>query len=301
MGVRVGFVASDNYYSRTAWSGTLYSMHQALKATDLEVVDLGDPTPPSAWQHLWRRVKSRIARGLGRDERWHKAGSPEDQARCQSFAARVAKQLRRQRCDALFVAMIDCELNFLPADIDVPIVKMSDATFPLVRQGYDLNLDKEESEWVTRHEALAISRARGIIYPSEWAAASAIRDYQADPRKVVVIPFGANIEDVPPRVEALEPRPGPPCRLLFVGRQWKRKGGDMAFAVLTTLLQRGVDAELTVLGSVPPGGAAHPKLTVIPYLNKEMSEDRRRLRNLFLKLPFLCSPYTGRLLADRNL
>src|SRR5215831_4691230 len=111
MGVRVGFVASENYYSRAAWSGTLYSMHQALKATDLEVVDLGDPTPPSAGQHLWRRVKRRIARGLGRDQRREKAGSPEDEARCRAFAARVAEQLRRRPCDALFVAIIDCELN----------------------------------------------------------------------------------------------------------------------------------------------------------------------------------------------
>src|SRR5262249_43667081 len=123
-----------------------------------------------------------------------------------------------------------------------------------------------------------------------WAAASAIHDYQADPRKVVFIPFGANIEDVPPLAEALAPRAGPPCRLLFVGRQWKRKGGDMAFAILTTLLQRGVDAELTVVGSVPPGGATHPRLTVIPYLDKEVPEDRRRIRNLFLNSHFFVLP-----------
>src|SRR5215475_9108393 len=155
MRVRMGFVASDNYYSRQAFSGILYSMHQALKATDLEVVDLGDPFPLSGWWHLWRRVNRRIAHGLGQHQGRAKAGSPKDEARCRAIAARVVQQLRRQPCDVLFVAMIDSELNFLPDDIRLPIVKISDATFPLLREGYEINLDAEESEWVIRHEALA--------------------------------------------------------------------------------------------------------------------------------------------------
>jgi glycosyltransferase involved in cell wall biosynthesis len=288
--VRVGFVASDNYYSRTAWSGSLYSMHQALMATELEVVDLGDPIPPGGWKHQMRRAKHLIARGLGQGQRWPKPGSLEDQIRCRAFATRVAQQLRRRPCDALFVAMIDSELNFLPADINVPIVKMSDATFPLLSEGYDINLDSEQRSWVVHHEATAISKACKIVYSSEWAAASAIQDYNADPGKVVVVPFGANIDDVPPIAEVLAPRPSPPCRLLFVGRDWGRKGGDIAVAVLEALLRRGIEAELTVIGSVPPGGTTHPKLTVIPYLNKDMPEDRRQIRHLFLNSHFLVLP-----------
>ena len=55
-------------------------------------------------------------------------------------------------------------------------------------------------------DVVGIARARKIIYPSEWAARSAVQDYQADPGKVVVVPFGANIEDVPPAAEVLRPR-----------------------------------------------------------------------------------------------
>jgi glycosyltransferase involved in cell wall biosynthesis len=44
-----------------------------------------------------------------------------------------------------------------------------------------------------------------------------------------------------------------PVRLLFVGRLSPRKGPDVAIATLRELLSRGVDARLTVLGSVFPG------------------------------------------------
>ncbi|MGY1741768.1 MULTISPECIES: glycosyltransferase family 4 protein [unclassified Blastococcus] len=44
-----------------------------------------------------------------------------------------------------------------------------------------------------------------------------------------------------------------PLRLLFVGRLNPRKGPQVAIAVLRELLDRGVDARLTVVGSVFPG------------------------------------------------
>jgi glycosyltransferase involved in cell wall biosynthesis len=290
MAVRVGFVASDNYYSRSTWSGTLFSMNQALKATDLEIVDLGNPSPPSRWRRKWKHLVDRVSRRLGRETGPGKAGSPQNVSHCQAFANQVAKQLRRQPCDVMFIAMIDAELNYLPPEIDVPIVKTSDATVPLLREHYGLKLDVQEADWVLQHEAKAIGRARRIVYPSDWAAASAVRDYQADPGKITVIPFGANMDDVPPLESVLAPRPRPPCRLLFVGRDWERKGGDLAVQVLEALVKRGIDAELTVLGSVPPAGITHPKLTVIPFLNKDVPEERQRIRELYLNAHFFLMP-----------
>lgn len=43
-------------------------------------------------------------------------------------------------------------------------------------------------------EQLALDRCSLAVYSSEWAAESAIRNYNVHPDKVKVIPFGANLE-----------------------------------------------------------------------------------------------------------
>lgn len=61
---------------------------------------------------------------------------------------------------------------------------------------------------------------------SRWARDSLIRDYSADPRKIRVIPPGVDLDEwryrSVPRDESRTPR------LLFVGGDFTRKGGDVA-------------------------------------------------------------------------
>jgi glycosyltransferase involved in cell wall biosynthesis len=66
--------------------------------------------------------------------------------------------------------------------------------------------------------------------------------------------------------------------LLFVGRDWSRKGGDIAFKTLISLCERGVDAELVIVGSTPPPEIKHEKLRVIPYLDKNVPQQRKATR-----------------------
>ena len=74
------------------------------------------------------------------------------------------------------------------------------------------------------------------------------RDHGADPEKVEVAPFGANMrithtrEDV---VAAVAHRPPESCRLLFVGVDWYRKGGDRALESATILNDWGLPTGLT--------------------------------------------------------
>lgn len=52
------------------------------------------------------------------------------------------------------------------------------------------------------------------MYSSEWAANSAIIDYDADESKVNVVPFGANIGEIPTKKAILEKKKSN-CNLLF--------------------------------------------------------------------------------------
>lgn len=278
--LRVGFLSSQNYLDKNAWSGTVYYMHQALSATDLQVINLGEPYKPSRWRSLLNRLRKKNAPA--------KIGSPEYAAEHSQFAGKVQKQLLENPCDVIFAPVASAEVTFL--ETSIPIIYLSDTTLRLYHQLYSLNLDSQEFLWADKQESTAIAKASRLVYSSEWAARSAIDDYQAKAEKVAVIPFGANL-DAPPLVgEVLSKKATSPCRLLFVGKDWHRKNGETAFQTLIALLEKGIDAELMVVGCVPPPEFEHEKLTVIPYLNKNVFQERQQLDELFLNSHFLIFP-----------
>jgi glycosyltransferase involved in cell wall biosynthesis len=131
-----------------------------------------------------------------------------------------------------------------------------------------------------------------LIYPSTWAARTAIEHYKAELGKVHCIPFGANFEeaDIPPRAAALRHSLERGIALLWVGVDWQRKGGAIAYDCLLELLNHGVDAELVVCGCVPPDRYRHPKLKIIPFLSKREPVQRRKLSQLFLDANFFLFP-----------
>ena len=139
-------------------------------------------------------------------------------------------------------------------------------------------------------ERAAIQKACLLVYPSEWVAESAARDYGADRSKISVIPFGANLEQIPPRENILRKEKSEQCRLLFVGVDWVRKGGDIAFETLIKLREMGVPAELTVCGCVPPKQSMRTAMTVIPFIDKHDETQSRRLAELYFKSDFLLLP-----------
>jgi glycosyltransferase involved in cell wall biosynthesis len=80
------------------------------------------------------------------------------------------------------------------------------------------------------------------------------------------------------------------CRLLFLGVEWERKGGDIAFETLVELEKLGIEAELIVCGCQPPKRFSHGRMKVIPYLDKNDERQRRELEKLFVQADFLLVP-----------
>jgi Glycosyltransferase len=278
--VKIGFLSSHNYLDKNAFSGTLYSMRMALGERHLEVIDLGNPRKHSRWRRLLNRVY--------KNDKASKIGSPHFVAEYTKFASKIKKQLSKTPCDIIFAPVSKRELSFI--ETTIPIISLSDVTFNLLEKNYQLDLDEQEREWESKQELILLSKASKLIYPSEWAANSAISDYQADATKVEIIPFGANLDEPPLANEVLLPKQTSSCRLLFVGRDWSRKGGDIAFQTLTCLGERGVNAELVVVGTTPPPEIKHEKLRVIPYLNKNVPQQRKQLDELFLNSNFFIFP-----------
>jgi glycosyltransferase involved in cell wall biosynthesis len=194
-----------------------------------------------------------------------------------SFARTVSRRLSKEKVDVIFAPAASTEIACLTTRI--PIIYLSDTTFGLLHDYYFWLSDLcRLSVWEGhRVERSAIARARALIYSTEWAARSAERDYGARRERIHVIPFGANLEVPADAGAPRERRGGAFPRMLFLGTDWRRKGGDIALDTLRALDRFGVKATLTVCGSAPPRDESHERLTVVPFLDMNVEGDRRRL------------------------
>jgi len=80
-------------------------------------------------------------------------------------------------------------------------------------------------------------------------------------------------------------------QLLFLGKDWQRKGGPLAVEVATQLHQRGHSVLLNIVGCTPtiPAESAHV-VALHGVLNLDNPSHRARLENLFLDSHFLLVP-----------
>jgi glycosyltransferase involved in cell wall biosynthesis len=81
------------------------------------------------------------------------------------------------------------------------------------------------------------------------------------------------------------------CRLLFLGVEWDRKGGDITLETFRLLKQKGVSPHLHIIGCVPPHDVSNEKnITVIPFLDKNKPKEFQQLHKIFLETDFLMLP-----------
>ena len=179
---------------------------------------------------------------------------------------------------------------------DRPIAFASDATFAnMVDYYWDFTrLSPEYLRMGHEQEAAAIAKASLCIYAAEWAAKSAINDYGADPAKVVVIPFGANIgqDNTWPEVRSwIEARPRDQLRLLFVGRHWERKGGDILVHAAYCLAKLGHKVRVDIVGCpIPARHRNLPWLHGHGLLSPRVAGDMAKLHDLFTQAHFVFVP-----------
>lgn len=138
-------------------------------------------------------------------------------------------------------------------------------------------------------ETNAISRSHAAFYPSSWARDAALQFHRADSRKVHYVHWGANlIADEPC---ARRDDTTVEWRLLFVGVDWKGKGGDVAVAAVRLLVKMGARVHLDLVGSQPDDPRFDdPNITCHGFLNKNNPGERAQLVKLFSSSHLLLFP-----------
>ena len=281
--MKIGLLTAEDAKDVNTWSGTPYHMAMALESHVGEVAYLGPlATPLLPLLKCYRRAL-------------HLAGGRIFLPFHSRILARRPGILAAER-----IAAVQPDVVFAPAgsavlghaEIDIPVIYASDATFRLMDGYYPdysglLASSRRSAEDLERR---AIGRADLIFYPTQWAANSAIRDYGADPAKIHVLPFGANFTELPDRDTALRSRNSTTFYLLCVAVDWHRKGVPTVVEAYRELRRMNIDVELTICGSTPPTRLEIPGVTVIPSLDKNDPDQRRRLHDLYANADLFCLP-----------
>jgi glycosyltransferase involved in cell wall biosynthesis len=229
-----------------AWSGLLYHIAQALTAQGFEVLRVGPLTQRRASLFKAKQAAYRL---LG--QRHIREFEP---VILDGYARQIGRILNSVTVDAIFCATTNPVARF---ESRHPLIFWGDAPFPAIIDYYPSfsNVSRSSIKNAFDLEKRALAQCAAAIYASEWAAQYALEELGADPAKVHVIPFGANLEDAPSEIEIetlISNRSLETCRLLFLGVDWERKGGPLAVEVAAGLNNRGLKTELVVAGCQPP-------------------------------------------------
>jgi glycosyltransferase involved in cell wall biosynthesis len=270
------------------WAGLGYYIARSLKDPSISIDYLGPLEEQIAIKGICKlkRHYHQIFEG----KNYLKALDP---ITLQNYANQVSHKLSKIQSDIVFSATITPTAYL---DCSQPIVYWADATFANLLDSYPVyqNLCQETIAHGHEMERIALKKSALAIFASDWAAQTAINYYQADPSKVKVIPFGANVDNQMTFDDikaAIRSRPSDKCKLLFIGYDWVRKGGDVAVQLTKALNSAGLDTELTVVGCSPSiEESAVPFVKTLGRIDKSTAAGSSLINRLISEAHFLILP-----------
>jgi glycosyltransferase involved in cell wall biosynthesis len=276
---RLAVVAPGDPLDVGTWSGTPFHATLALRAHYADLIAVRSPRP--GWVDFARRAAKRLSRGR-LDMYW----SP---SLAKYHAATLLKRLRAQGADTV-ICIGNAPLSAFIAG-HMRTIHVSDATVPLMRSYYrefsDLTPGLASSANELDKRSVRLSKA--CLFANDWAAQSAIDDYGADPARMHVIPLGANFEpDCPVSDDSVVDMDV--CNLVFVGMDWKRKGGDIAVRIVQALHRRGMKVRLDIVGANPALTADPSLIRVHGYVSKGNPEGRALFASIMERASFVLVP-----------
>ncbi|MDC0584661.1 glycosyltransferase family 4 protein [Bacteroidales bacterium] len=282
--IKIGIVTRRDATDKREWSGTLYSMTQTLEKHVGDVYSLG-PYNPKGLNFLLKAIR-KISKWVFNKNymilyNWFLA------KRYKKF---FEKKISEQKPDIIVAISSAVEMSML--NVDIPIIYVGDTTLKLLRNYYEpfSNLSKFsilESELIER---LCFKNSKSLVFSSTWAYDSAISDYKVDEKKIHLIPYGANFVNLPKTEDIINKPVDDVCNLFFIGVDWVRKGGELAYQTFIELKKMGLKVHFTVIGTLIPNDYPKDDTTEIKFLDKNDPEQAKTLYDIFMNTNFLIVP-----------
>ena len=273
-----------NAKDKRNWSGTGYYISNMLKRQGIKVDYIGPlETTLNSRTKIYRKLCKIF------NKKYH---SFLDSSVANNYAQQVLNKINK-----------NTDIIFAPGSTPIallntnkPKVYYTDATFASLHNFYNeysnLSQITIKNGYYLEHKSLESSKL--ILFSSEWAANAAIKNYKVDPRKIKVVPFGANLEcnrtmnDIKTIINL---RSKKKLQLLFLGVDWVRKGGDVALAITEKLNEMGIDATLNVVGITElPLNINKKYIMNYGFINKTTKDGVDKLEKLLISSHFLLLP-----------
>ncbi|MCE5208400.1 MAG: glycosyltransferase family 4 protein, partial [Chloroflexi bacterium] len=255
--MKVLFVAcQDSPFDHNAGSGKDYEIYQGLVRNGAEVVVVGPfPFSQTFAERIFRKAHTLLIKR-------RPAKYPD--SFLNKAAAEVKKNIRTHKPDVIFSKYLSilCRIK-----TEVPIVVLSDTT-----------LAGNQREWpiFTRAAFLKQNRckqkgydlAHSIFVHSQWSVDDLVHSYHQPLSKIHLNACPASIPtDVIPAT--ITPKDLSPLKILIVGREYRRKGIDIAIEVIRQLNRQGTDACLRIVGM---NGESDEQVQYMGLYNKTIPE-----------------------------
>ncbi|MDQ6482602.1 glycosyltransferase family 4 protein [Dyadobacter sp. LHD-138] len=282
--MKISYITTYNALDIRNWSGTGFMIAEALKNQDNELDYIGNLTAKPGINLYLNKIYNKLI------------GKNVDLSREPYVAEQYARQIE-------ILLKPNSDLIFSPGTTPISLLKTNkpkvfytDATFAGMIGFYEYlnNLSNNNIANGNYLEQQALDNSNLAIYSSDWAAKTAIDNYNVEPSKVKVVPFGSNIQsdrDLKIIKGIIATRSTTQCNLLFLAVDWSRKGGDMAVKIAARLNEMGLKTTLHIAGikNIP--------LSNIPsfiinhgYISKSNKEGRNKIDRLLAQSNFLILP-----------
>jgi alpha-maltose-1-phosphate synthase len=250
--MRILLLCEGNAETTDSWSGVSQSVVRHLRAAGHTVVT-GDVDLYGVERGL---VAARTVHR--RRRRWwvrYHLGDAGFRAR----SAQAARRIQELGAGADLILQVGATFR-IPDHVELPLVLYCDSNIAHACRGAGTGysdaavLTPGEIEEVRAREAGVYARASLIFSMSHAARASFIQDFAVPPDRVVTIHCGPNMDlvDDVRRADA----PGARPTVLFVGRDFGRKGGDLLLQAFPEVRRHAPDARLVVVGGRSRGAQA---------------------------------------------
>lgn len=283
--MKIKLATDFNARNINAWSGLGVYYAKMLTQAGFEISYINGRSLPSPFLDLLKIQYFKRVKGEIYSSRFDMAA-----------AKRYARIINRRLPDGTYI--LSPNTIFLAhTKQNLKKILYTDATFLNLLNFYPgfSRLTKECLEEGIKIDQLAIANADILIYTSQWAADSAINEYKADPSKVFILPFGANLDFTPSREEikkivsqrSLQTH----VNLLFLGVVWTRKGVDYAVEVTEKLNSIGIPATLHISGiDIFPENSNRKYIVDHGYLSKATQHGQKKITRLLAQSNFLIMP-----------
>jgi glycosyltransferase involved in cell wall biosynthesis len=307
--IKIAFISSNDTLDKKSLSGSSYRCAEFLKKYYGELTLIHNFRPNKVtvryliknlfrlftWIYIFQKTKELCWKMLGKGFVWEKTPLV-----AWYYAKSINKQLRDDDYDIIFSDKGSFCIAYL--DTKIPIIYNTDTTFKAMEDYYPefMRPPKNFSRGGNEIERLALEKSAFIIASSEWAANSMVQDYNIKEEKIRIIPYVTNIDESISRDIVLKDKDRESCKLLFVGTDWVRKGGDIAVEATDWLKKQGVCVRLIICGCQPPKkylNGDYP-IDIIGFLDKNTPGGNKRLEELFMSSHFLILPTRAECLAQ---